>query len=78
MATFVYKKIGTKNPDFNTSEGEFSLVNGEIFLNYGFSYLNALDLVLDTLENVSYIGEERTWVSKSFKDYFVEIHRKSN
>lgn len=78
MATFVYKKIGCKNPDFNTSEGEFSLVNGEIVLEYGFSLMTALDLVLDTLENVSYLGEERTWVSASYKDYFVEIHRKSN
>ena len=78
MATFVYKKIGTKNPDFNTSEGEFALVNGEIILDYGFSLMTALDLVLDTLENVSYLGEERTWVSASYKDYFVEIHRKSN
>jgi hypothetical protein len=78
MAAFVYKKIGCKNTDFNTSEGEFSLVNGEIILDYGFSLLTALDLVLDTLENVSYIGEERTWVSQSYKDYFVEIHRKSN
>ena len=78
MATFVYKKTGCKNPDFNTSEGEFSLVNGEIILAYGFSFLEALAMVLETVENVSYLGEERTWVSQSYPDFCVEIHRKSN
>jgi hypothetical protein len=77
MATFVYKKIGTRN-DFNTSEGEFSLVNGDIVLDYGFSFVEALAMVLQTVENVSYIGEERTWVSHHEKDFFIEIHRKSN
>ena len=77
MATFLYKKIGTRN-DFNTSEGEFSLVNGDIVLDYGFSLMTALAMVLETLEEVSYLGEERTWVSHHDKDFFVEIHRKSN
>jgi hypothetical protein len=76
MATFIYKKIGTQNADFTTSEGEFSLVDGEIILDYGFSFLDALALVLETVLTVSYIGEERSWTSKHYKDYFVEIHRK--
>lgn len=74
MTTFTYKRVRTAD-GCSYSAGNFTVNNGKIMLDHGFSLANANEIVLLTLGSLSYIGE-RSWTGVDLdSEFYVEIHR---
>ena len=75
MTTFTYSVTVSQN-GVDYSHGKFAVTDGVIKLDYGFSLVTAAELVLKTIESLSFIGADRSWIGTNLSNSkYVEIHR---